>query len=117
MLLKWRKNYQVHSSCLHNSICRFEIYLMPIRKKKKKKKKKKTNQAKKKQTTLHIPFWASVAFSRIQSKTLLTNYIENFTTINGKFSDRKFRYFSYFCSIHRFYGFFFQQKKKNVKII
>ena len=32
--------------------------------------------------------------------------IENFTTKNWKFSDKKFQYFSYFCSIHRLWVLF-----------
>ena len=35
------------------------------------------------------------------TKTCLFKYIENFTTKKGKFSDKKFWYFSYFCSKHR----------------
>ena len=35
------------------------------------------------------------------TKTCLFKYIENLTTNKGKFSDKKFRYFSYFCSKHR----------------
>ena len=35
------------------------------------------------------------------TKTCLLKYIENFTTKKGKLSDKKFWYFSYFCSKHR----------------
>ena len=35
------------------------------------------------------------------TKTRLFKYIENLTTNKRKFSDKKFRYFSYFCSKHR----------------
>ena len=35
------------------------------------------------------------------TKTRLFKYTENFTTKNGNFSDKKFWYFSYFCSKHR----------------
>ena len=35
------------------------------------------------------------------TKTRLFKYIENFTTKEGKFSDKKLWYFSYFCSKHR----------------
>ena len=34
-------------------------------------------------------------------KTRLFNYTENFTTKKWKFSDKKYGYFSYFCSKHR----------------
>ena len=34
-------------------------------------------------------------------KTRLFKYIEHFTTKNWKFPDKKFWYFSYFCSKHR----------------
>ena len=39
------------------------------------------------------------------TKTRLFKYIENFTTKKGKFSDKKFWYFSYFCSKHRLWVF------------
>ena len=35
------------------------------------------------------------------TETCLFKYIENFTTKNGKFSNKKFWFFSYFCSKHR----------------
>ena len=35
------------------------------------------------------------------TKTRLFKYIENFTSKNRKFSDKKLWYFSYFCSKHR----------------
>ena len=35
------------------------------------------------------------------TKTRLFKYIENFTSKNWKFSDKKLWYFSYFCSKHR----------------
>ena len=35
------------------------------------------------------------------TKTRLFKYTENFTTKNGNFSDKKYWYFSYFCSKHR----------------
>ena len=35
------------------------------------------------------------------TKTRLFKYIENFTSKNIKFSDKKIGYFSYFCSKHR----------------
>ena len=35
------------------------------------------------------------------TKTRLLKYTESFTTKNGNFSDKKFWYFSYFCSKHR----------------
>ena len=35
------------------------------------------------------------------TKTRLFKYIENFTSKNWKFSDKKIWYFSYFCSKHR----------------
>ena len=35
------------------------------------------------------------------TKTCLFKYIENFSTKKGKFSDKKFWYFLYFCSKHR----------------
>ena len=35
------------------------------------------------------------------TKTCLFKYIENFTSKNWNFSDKIFRYFSYFCSKHR----------------
>ena len=35
------------------------------------------------------------------TKTRLFKFIENFTTKKGKFSDKKFRYFSYYFSKHR----------------
>ena len=37
----------------------------------------------------------------IITKTRLFNYIGNFTTKKWKFSDKKFWYFSYFCTKHR----------------
>ena len=37
----------------------------------------------------------------IITKTRLFKYIENFTSKNWKFSDKKLLYFSYFCSKHR----------------
>ena len=35
------------------------------------------------------------------TKTRLFKYTENFTTKKGKFSDKKFWYFSYYCSKHK----------------
>ena len=37
----------------------------------------------------------------IITKSCLFKYLENFTSKNWKFSDRKLLYFSYFCSKHR----------------
>ena len=39
--------------------------------------------------------------SRFITKTRLFKYTENLTTKKWKFSDKKFWYFSYFCSKHR----------------
>ena len=47
-----------------------------------------------------VEFVLSLYFLLI-TKTRLFKYIENFATKTGKFSDKKFRYFSYFCSKHR----------------
>ena len=44
--------------------------------------------------------WAQCFVSSI-TKTRLFKYIENFTTKNWKFSDKKTLIFSYFCSKHR----------------
>ena len=44
-----------------------------------------------------LPFCATI------TKTRLFKYIENFTSKNWKFSDKKLWYFSYFCSKHRFW--------------
>ena len=38
-------------------------------------------------------------------KICLFKYTENFTTKNWKFSDKKFWYFTYFCSKHRMWVF------------
>ena len=44
--------------------------------------------------------------SLLITKTCLFKYIENFTTIKGNFSDKKFSYFSYSCSKHRLWVLF-----------
>ena len=48
---------------------------------------------------------ASTLFANIM-KTCLFKYIENFISKNWKFSDKKLRYFSYFCSKHRLWVLF-----------
>ena len=53
------------------------------------------------------------------TKTCLFKYIENFTSKNWNFSDKIFRYFSYFCSKHRLWllvrtaSMFLSRNKKN----
>ena len=46
------------------------------------------------------PKWFN-SFENVITKTRLFKYIENFTSKNIKFSDKKILYFSYFCSKHR----------------
>ena len=54
-------------------------------------------------TDQYIQEWRSreLLSSKDITKTRLFKYIENFTIKNGTFSDKKFWYFSYFCSKHR----------------
>ena len=44
--------------------------------------------------------WSHGSYCRI-TKTCLFKYTEKITTKKWKFSDKNFRYFSYFCSKHR----------------
>ena len=56
------------------------------------------------QVESHLPVWFP-AFQVVEiiliSKTRLFKHTENFTTKKRKFSDKKFWYFSFFCSEHR----------------
>ena len=46
---------------------------------------------------LKVRIWVRIYIT----KTCLFKYIENFTIRKGKFSDKKFWFFSFFCSKHR----------------
>ena len=48
-----------------------------------------------------ITFRLLLVITKTITKTCLFKYIENFTTKKWKFSDKKYWYFSYFCSKHR----------------
>ena len=46
--------------------------------------------------------WKYTDWTRVNiTKTCLFKYLENFSSKNWKFSDKKLWYFSYFCSKHR----------------
>ena len=49
------------------------------------------------------------------TKTCLFKYTETFTTTNWKFSDKKFWYFSYFCSKHRLWVLVRTRARENRK--
>ena len=103
----------------HLELCKsrdlFIIWAAPCKTKQKKKKKKMIDglhifpQKKKKTTVITLHGQTHYFFQyrtypeiwiRHITKTRLFKYIENFTTKNWKFSDKKFWYFSYFCSKH-----------------
>ena len=51
---------------------------------------------------LAVQKFLDTGFKKTITKTRLFKYIENFTSKNWKFSDKKFWYFSSFCTKHRF---------------